>query len=329
MLQIFSQAFNVKQVVISASKLLFFLFLVHLAGCASTLQTQQLLSQPPNDLSTTHFIPDLPFFAQEDYQCGPAALATVLVDAGIDTSPDELVPLVYIPGRKGSFQLELTAASRSLGGFAYTLDNNLLALLSEVNAGNPVLVLQNLGLSIYPQWHFAVVKGYDLENRLVILNSGTIEDYQLSLSTFERTWRRTNFWAITIVQAGEIPATAEADKYFLALVDFQTSYSDQQVVSRAYRAGISQWPANPNLSMAFGNYLYELGDLEAAADVLLNLTLQNKTYAPAYNNLAHVLYELGQYQSALSFAESAIEFGGAGIQSFLNTRQMIQEKLEL
>jgi len=54
----------------------------------------------------------------------------------------------------------------------------------------PVLLLQNLVVKRYPRWHFAVVKGFDLERGRVTLNSGLHEDYEMSLNTFERKWGR-------------------------------------------------------------------------------------------------------------------------------------------
>ncbi|MDZ7767929.1 MAG: hypothetical protein U5K38_02050 [Woeseiaceae bacterium] len=41
---------------------------------------------------------DVPFFAQDEFQCGPAALATVLVHEGIEVTPQALKPQIYIPG---------------------------------------------------------------------------------------------------------------------------------------------------------------------------------------------------------------------------------------
>ena len=38
---------------------------------------------------------DTPFFPQEEYQCGPAALATVLAASGVAVSPDDLTGKVY------------------------------------------------------------------------------------------------------------------------------------------------------------------------------------------------------------------------------------------
>ncbi len=110
-----------------------------------------------------------PFFPQSDYQCGPAALATVLTASGVTTTPEALVPKVYLPGRQGSLQPELVAAARQYDRLAYVLEPALAQVVAEVAAGRPVLVMQNLGLASYPVWHFAVVVGYDREAEQLVL----------------------------------------------------------------------------------------------------------------------------------------------------------------
>ncbi len=62
-----------------------------------------------------------PFFPQEAHQCGPAALATVLNYRHIEVSPDDAHPQVFLPERKGSLQVELTASARRYGLLAYPL----------------------------------------------------------------------------------------------------------------------------------------------------------------------------------------------------------------
>src|SRR5690606_32243644 len=121
-----------------------------LGGCASAPQSSNLRAAPPPDLDEPFLIQAMPFFAQDRYQCGPAALATMLGAAGVDVTPEQLVPLVYVPQRKGSFQVEMLAAARRFGRLAYPLEPRLDALLREVRGGHPVLVLQNLGLDWYP-----------------------------------------------------------------------------------------------------------------------------------------------------------------------------------
>src|SRR5262245_57366042 len=86
---------------------------------------------------------DTPFFPQTAHQCGPAALATVLGASQVRTTPEELARLVYLPGRRGSLQIEMQAAPRQFGRIGYRIQPELAAILGELDAGRPVLVLHN------------------------------------------------------------------------------------------------------------------------------------------------------------------------------------------
>jgi len=85
---------------------------------------------------------DIPFHAQEAYQCGPAALSIMLNTRGIQATPDELVDRVYLPARGGTLQVEMVSAARERGLLVYPLEGALDALMEEIEAGNPVLVMQ-------------------------------------------------------------------------------------------------------------------------------------------------------------------------------------------
>jgi hypothetical protein len=39
--------------------------------------------------------------------------------------------------------------------------------VDQLEAGRPVLVLQNLALKLWPQWHYAVVVGYLPEHQAI------------------------------------------------------------------------------------------------------------------------------------------------------------------
>ncbi|HEY0962734.1 MAG TPA: PA2778 family cysteine peptidase [Pseudomonadales bacterium] len=292
------------------------------AGCATPPQSASLLRQAPEQLGEAVTIAEVPFFPQDQYQCGPAALATVLVASGVDVTPEALVPLVYVPERKGSFQVELVAAARSHGRVAYTLPPTLDALLAEVRNGTPVLVLQNLGLASMPKWHYAVVKGYDLERRKLLLNSGVHEDYEVSLGTFERTWARAEHWGLAVVAPGEVPVSAEALPYFNAVVALELG-GHTELARSAYKAGLARWPDDRNLLMAYGNLLYGAGELNAAAASFRAVTKYHPAYAPAHNNLAQLLFELGQLDHALAAAKTAVALGGDYSATYQETIQLI------
>ena len=84
-------------------------------------QTAELRAALPRGLPEKVELTQVPFFPQEEYQCGPAALATALASFGVKVTPEELVPQVYIPERKGSLQVEMLAAARRHGLVSYQL----------------------------------------------------------------------------------------------------------------------------------------------------------------------------------------------------------------
>src|SRR5258706_484241 len=100
--------------------------------CSAATQSERLApSAFPEPVELT----DVVFYPQEDYQCGPAALATVLDSAGTKITPDALTPEIYLPERRGSLQLELVAAARRHGAIPYILRPALTDLFTEVAAG--------------------------------------------------------------------------------------------------------------------------------------------------------------------------------------------------
>lgn len=265
-------------------------FALGLAGCTAP-QTRALLAERPA-VSPRHEIPATPFFPQTEYHCGPAALATVMKYRAVDVRPDDLVDEVYLPARKGSLQAEMIAATRGRGLLAYPLNDSLEALLREVNAGNPVLVLQNLGLDWWPQWHYAVVVGYDLDAGHVVLRSGTRERHVLGLSTFERTWTRADRWALVIASPDEVPATAELNVFLKTALDLERT-DHLGDARRAYAAAARRWPQSAPAQLALGNAAYQLdAPLEALAAFNKAVSLQPAN-AAAWNNLAWSLHASG------------------------------------
>ena len=104
-----------------------------LTGCATPPQTRQLLLTPEDSLPARIELAQTPFFPQQRYQCGPAALATVLTAHGIGVTPDELVGRVYIPALQGSLREEIAAAARDYGMLAYPLRPSLADLLEDAH----------------------------------------------------------------------------------------------------------------------------------------------------------------------------------------------------
>jgi len=293
-----------------------------LSGCAAT-QTTALLAAPRADLPRQVELQATPFVAQERYQCGPAALAMSLRAAGFAIDADALVPQVYLPQREGSLQVEMLATARRNGALAITIPPRIDALLTELSAGNPVLVLQNLSLPIAPKWHYAVAIGYDVARRDIILRSGTTERLVMPLSTFEHTWARSGYWGMVTLAPGRLPATADETTVVDALVAFEKN-SPPGAARATYALAARRWPDNLALALGLGNTAYAASDRLAAADAFQHASERHPDSGAAWNNLAVVLMELGQLKAARAAAEQALALGGPWREAALDTLASIQ-----
>lgn len=294
-----------------------FLFaIVLLSGCAAT-QTSALLSAAKANLPRQVELKTTPFIAQERYQCGPAALAMTLRTAGVNISADALIPQVYIPQREGSLQVEMLAAGRRNGAFSMTIPPRMDALVAELAAGRPVLVLQNLSLPIAPRWHYAVVIGYDLDRAEMILRSGTTERLVMRMATFEHTWARSRHWGMMTLPPGVLPATAGEADVLDALVAFEKRSAP--AARQTYALAARRWPANMTLALGLGNTAYAAGDKLAAAQAFQRASTLQPDSGAALNNLAVVLMELGRLVEARAAAEKALALGGPWRQAATDT----------
>ena len=281
-----------------------------LGGCAGLApQTFALRDHPPADLAPRAELPDVPFFPQDEYYCGPATLAMVLNAAGVKVSSDALVEQVYTPGRKGSLQVEMLAAARRNGMVAYVLEPELSHVLREVAAGTPVVALENHGLKWYPLWHYSVLVGYDLERREAIQHSGRDARKVLPLGLFEFLWKTEGRWAMVAVPPGRLPVTASERRYAEAVVALEKSGHTRNARA-AYEAMLKRWPSSLAGLMGSGNTAHALGDLERAETAFRQAATAHPDSAAALNNLAQTLLDRGKLDAALAAAERAVGLGG-------------------
>lgn len=290
-----------------------------LAGCASTglgLTATELQERPAVELT------DVPFYPQERHQCGPAALAMMLDWNGAGIGPEALTERLYVPARQGSLQPELTAQARQQGQLVYRIPNQPKALLDEVAAGHPVLVLQNLGLGWWPVWHYAVVIGYEPDTRSLLLRSGTTQRHKVTLSTFLHTWARGENWGIVILNPGNMPASAQPGPYLAAAYDLEAAGLQQQAM-RAYSAGIERWPEHAGLRLALANGYYADGQIEQAVAALQQGLRAGAIAAANYNNLAWLLAKLQQWDAAEAAAREAVRLGDENLERYQTTLEKV------
>jgi len=246
---------------------------------------------------------DVPFHPQSQYQCGPAALATVLEYSGVEVTPEALVPRVYLPARQGSLQPEIRATARQFDRLAYEPEPRLAALLAEVAAGHPVLVLQKLGFGPWPGWHYAVVIGYDARNDTFILRSGTTEREVLSSRRFLTTWLRADAWSLVVLPPGTLPASADLARYLRSAADLEATGSTTAALA-AWEAGTRSWPNTPATWFGLGNVHYRRDEISDAVAAYQQALRVSPTHIASHHNLARLhlahdcLTEAGQHLDA-------------------------------
>jgi tetratricopeptide (TPR) repeat protein len=302
------------------------LVLIFGTGCAGRNDVRLVGPDQGVELTAT------PFFAQEKYQCGPAALAMLLGASGVEVHPNDLVPAVYLPKRQGSLQMELAAACRKWGRIAYPIPSDLTGLTAEIQSGHPVLVLQNLGFERWPIYHYAVVIGVLPPDRLV-LRSGTKERVEMTAADFNRTWQRAGSWGLIALSPGDLPQTADPLAYMTAVAVFESA-GDENAVSAtaAYQAALAAWPDNSVVLFALANNHLEQNRPARAEALYRTLLAADPDHVAAANNLAEALARQGDLAQALAVIQTAVHIAEQTrsplLETIKHTRQEIEQALQ-
>lgn len=250
-------------------------------------------------------------------------MAMVLTWSGKTIAPQpseqfsELVDMVYSPDKHGSLQPAMISAARRYDRVAYPLTGQA-ELYTALAEGVPVVVLLNLGLSWVPQWHYAVVTGYDSATQEVHLLSGTDPEKRMSFTLFDNVWARGDSWGLAVLAPDKLPAFAGRIRWLEAVTGLERAERIKAALA-GYTAATERWPGSYEAWLGTGNALYQLGKLEKSVTSFRRATQIQPDNGIAYNNLASVLAELGRKNEALAAAEKAIECGGPLLETFKQT----------
>ena len=280
-----------------------------LSGCTAMAVADRIIPKEPQDRPSDIKL-DVPYIEQTDHHCGPAALAMVANYYGQSVSAAEVADLIYLPEKKGSLQIEMQAAARSLDLVAFKMNMDLPSLRAEINAERPVIILQNLAFNVYPVWHYSVVTGRDPNNEYFLLHSGRHEYYRSSWTTLENTWRRGGYWALVAVPIGDIPSSVNETEAIQAALDLE-NVGKYRAAQLTYAAIIERWPENFTAQVGLANTHMLLEEPLAASQAYKQALQLNTQSAEALNNFAYSAFELGCEVTALEAANCAIRLDGA------------------
>ncbi len=141
-------------------------------------------------------IEKVPFYPQNEYQCGPATLASVMNYHGIDITPEQIVKDIFSKTARGTLTFDMVNFVKNRGLKVDYYSSSLDDLKANINTGNPLIVLVDYGFLSYQQNHFMVVIGYN--DYGVIVNSDSFQGQFITNENFVKVWKKTNFWTLLI-----------------------------------------------------------------------------------------------------------------------------------
>ena len=188
-----------------------------------------------------------------------------------------------------------------------------------------VLVLQNLGVAVIPRWHYAVVVGIDTDRDRVILRSGEERRHEVRIRTFLRTWRRSDYWAMVVLQPGTLPTNVDRQRHASAVAALESA-GQRQAAQIAWRAALSRWPNDSIAMFGLAGVLASDGNHADAVMMYRQILEQGSMRIVARNNLALSLAELGQFDDAgREIARAIRDNEDAGLEAeLLDTQATLQ-----
>lgn len=145
---------------------------------------------------TSQVIESIPFYPQEQYQCGPASLAGVLNYWDVDISPEAIAGEIFSTSAKGTLNTDMIFFSERKNLKARHYRGSLEDIRIKIDSGYPLIVLVDYGFWVYQKNHFMVVVGYNPDG--IIANSGKNQRKYIPNKGFLRSWKRTNFWTLSV-----------------------------------------------------------------------------------------------------------------------------------
>jgi ABC-type bacteriocin/lantibiotic exporter with double-glycine peptidase domain len=141
-------------------------------------------------------IPEVPFFPQETYQCGPASLAGVLNYWKVSVTPEEIARAIYSPSARGTLDLDLVFYGEKKGLKATQYAGSVEDIKKNVDGQVPLIVLVDEGFLAYQKTHFMVVVGYG--DKGLLANSGRERHRFYAWPDFLKAWEKTKNWTLRL-----------------------------------------------------------------------------------------------------------------------------------
>lgn len=173
------------------------LIVLFLAGCGAVSRdavVADLAAHPAQG----RYIRGVPFFPQDRYMCGPAALAGVIGYWGGSAGMDDVARGVYEEKLKGTLPMDLLIYAREKGLDASYYRGSFDDLREKISSGAPLILFLNLGYDDYPVGHYIVAVGYDDRAGVVLAHSAMNREEVFTYDRLKGYWEKTGFSTLLV-----------------------------------------------------------------------------------------------------------------------------------
>ena len=174
-----------------------------LGGCASPGPAGDPPAAVSGPAAAMRILAGVPFLPQEEDTCGPSSLAMLLRFHGKDASTRELSEETRTAGLRGTLITDLAAAARRRGLPAEVSALAMGELRRRIAAGEPVVLLVDLGAWAWSRPHYMVAYGVTPEG--VVAHSGRTEGAVIPYGVLDAQWAKMGRLAIVVVPVRGAP----------------------------------------------------------------------------------------------------------------------------
>ncbi len=310
------------------SRMIFFLSScsIFLVGC-ETSYTYRV--NPPSALETheSFYLENVPSVAQETYQCGPAALESVIRYWGGSADAGSIGKTLYRSRTGGVFNFSLAQYMKTIDFWSEIHEELGQADLKRwLRKRVPPIVMLDSGTLWVRTYHFIVLKGFDDRLRIFYANTGVLETQAIDYGEFDRRWKKADHWSLIVSPPEKVNwELDEAQSIEIALI-FEKNGNLSQA-ERWVESALSKNPESLTTKFNLANIYSKSNRSEQAKIIYQELLNKNPSRSEISNNLAWIYYEEGRYDDALKVIVTAFKNGAQKNYDILDTLGMIDCKL--
>jgi tetratricopeptide (TPR) repeat protein len=297
-----------------------------LAGCATSF-THRVSPPPAFETHESLYLEKVPPIAQKAYQCGPAALESVIRYWGGSADADSIGKAIYGPRTRGVFNFSLAQYAKTLGFWTEIHEEwGAEDLRQWLRKGVPPIVMLDTGTLWVRTYHFVVLKGFDDRMKIFYANTGVLETQAIDYGEFERRWKKASHWSLIVSPPEKVDwELDEAKSIELALIFEKNGNLNQ--AKQWLESALIKNPESLAGKFNLANIYSRSNRPEQAKILYQELLNKNPDRPEISNNLAWIYYEEGRYEDALKIVETAFKNGAPQNYDILDTAGMIYCKL--